>query len=438
MNQAAHHHRQTTEGLEQALLALCDVTSLLTGRATLDEALEVVVRRTCEALGAAACALTLVRPKSGEFHLAAQFGLSEEYAASARRLAKPSPLEMEALQGKTVSVPDIQTDPRTRHPQPFIHAGLHSALLVPVAHHGRIYGLLKLYSREAHPLDGLETLLLRTVAAQIASAVAFDHLLEDRRAQAGMERQMQLAGEVQRRMIPSQPPKIPGFDIACTYEPTHQVGGDFFDFIPLPRHNVGFVIADVCGKGAPAALLMSAVRSAFRIHTQNIFEIRQIMAEINRQLVQDTLPSQFATVWYGVLDPVRMMLTYVNAGHECPFLLRGGEIRPLEKGGLVVGVEENETYEQDVVELKPHDVLLLYTDGVSEALNYDGEPFGRDRLQAALQKYASLTAGEILRNLRMDVWRFIGLKPQSDDMSLACIKVGGADTLKLSRMDNRR
>ena len=422
LSRLCQQQRALRERLDE-LHTVYDVSSLLAGNAPLDELLSGVTQRVAQVLEVAACSIRLRDDASGELRLAASFGLSADHIQQTQLMTEISSIDREALQGKIVYVRDMQSDPRVRFPGLAMASRLHSSLACPMLHRGSAVGVIRIYSSEVQQFGGFDVGLVRAVATQVGAAVTAYRLVEERLSRQNVDRQLRLAGEVQRRMIPRRPPNIASLDIATTYETSLQVGGDFFDFYDLPNQNFGFSIADVAGKGAPAALLMVAVRMAFRIHTQNIYEITRILAEINRQLERDTLSSEFATAWYGVYDTQEHMLTYVNAGHEPALLLRDGEVRSLDAGGMVLGVDPQAEYEQEAIRLQENDVLLLFTDGASEAFDYSGEAFGRRRLMQALQRYGGLSAEDILRNLRMDIWRFTGLQTQGDDMTMVCIKV---------------
>ena len=166
-----------------------------------------------------------------------------------------------------------------------------------------------------------------------------------------MRRQVRLAGEVQRRMIP-EPAARGGLDLAAVYVPSLDLSGDFYDFIELPAGNLGVVICDVMGKGVPASLLMASIRASLRAHVSNLYDLSEVLRRVNRSLCDDTLISSFATLFYGVINTRIRQLTYSNAGHEPPMLVREGKVQRLSTGGTVLGIERDMRYNQEVVQLQ--------------------------------------------------------------------------------------
>jgi phosphoserine phosphatase RsbU/P len=210
--------------------------------------------------------------------------------------------------------------------------------------------------------------------------------------------------------------------VAARYVPSFELGGDFYDFINLDGH-LGVAVCDVSGKGIAASLLMASVRASLRAYAQDVYDIDEIVARVNIALVRDTLTNEFATLFYGVLDPQTRRLTYCNAGHEPPLLLRDGQITRLEVGGTVVGIDPEQEYDKGVVYLQFGDTLLLYTDGLTDAQNFNGEKFGRERINKALRETAKSTAQEAVNHILWEMRRFVGLRSSIDDTTLVVIKV---------------
>ena len=184
-------------------------------------------------------------------------------------------------------------------------------------------------------------------------------------------------------------------------------------------------IADVVGKGAAAALMMSSVRSALRAHARDMFDVDRIIGQVNRHMCRDTLISEFATLFYGVFSADQPVLTYCNAGHEPPLLIRGGKLIELASSGLAIGIEPEEQYGRERLRVQASDVLVLYTDGAVEATTFSDECFGRRRLRESIRRHVSESAETMARHILMDVRRFIGLASQSDDITLVvarCLK----------------
>src|SRR6476469_9429744 len=192
--------------------------------------------------------------------------------------------------------------------------------------------------------------------------------MTDSIAAAELEKQVSMAAEVQQRMIPQQMPDAPGLAVSAVYVPAYTLGGDFYDFIELPDNNLGMVIADVSGKGVPASLIMASVRAALRAQVDNVYYLYEVMRRVNLMLCRDTKDTEFVTLFYGVFNASNRRLTYCNAGHAPPILLRAdGTITQLASDNMVLGINPDEAYKQSFIDLKSGDTLLIYTDGVTDA-----------------------------------------------------------------------
>jgi sigma-B regulation protein RsbU (phosphoserine phosphatase) len=222
-------------------------------------------------------------------------------------------------------------------------------------------------------------------------------------------------------MIPQTPPHAPGIDFAAVYVPCYTLGGDFYDFIPLPDDNVGIVVADVSGKGVPASLIMASVRAALRAYVDNVYYLYEVLRRVNQMLFRDTRPEEFVTLFYGVLDTRNRRLTNCNAGHPPGLLLRDGKLLELATDNMVLGVDPDETYTQSILDLKSGDTLLLYTDGLTDAANFKQQRYGRQRLNQSFQaaEKAEITAAAILWDLR----KFVGMTQPTDDVTMIVTRV---------------
>ena len=204
------------------------------------------------------------------------------------------------------------------------------------------------------------------------------------------------------------------------------MGGDYYDFLMLPGGRVGFAIGDISGKGVPAALLMAGLQASLRAQTpQGANDLSSLMGNLNRLLHEASPANRYATFFYGQLDASTRDFTYVNAGHNAPMLFRGREILRLTTGGPVVGLLPEAPYEQATVRLEPGDVLVAFTDGVSEAMNAADEEWGEVRLIAAVQGSGGLPARELLDRIMAGADSFAAGAPQHDDMTIVVLRVLG-------------
>jgi sigma-B regulation protein RsbU (phosphoserine phosphatase) len=228
-------------------------------------------------------------------------------------------------------------------------------------------------------------------------------------------------------MIPEKPPQIPGLDIAASYIPCFDVGGDFYDFLKVSDNCIVVAIADVMGKGMPAALMMSCFRSAVRAYADiqgGGKAIEAMTNKLNKMICGECSGGEFITFFYAVIDAEKRTITYCNCGHEPSVLIRNGRIRDLRKGGLVLGVDPQAEYEIETVELKAGDSLLFYTDGLIDAVNFDNELWGRENLLQTAKKFTTGSAEQMIKNILGYRRRFVGLARQIDDTSIVVVKVG--------------
>jgi sigma-B regulation protein RsbU (phosphoserine phosphatase) len=243
-----------------------------------------------------------------------------------------------------------------------------------------------------------------------------------REANRKMERELGLAGEVQASFLPHELPDIPGWQLAVTLNPTRETSGDFYDVNPLPGGRLGIVVADVVDKGAGAALFMALSWILIRTYAAEYpLNPELVLSAVNRRILEDTEAKQFVTVFYGVLDPATGSLVYCNAGHCLPYLLStqsGSEAQTLCTTGMVLGVTQDATWRQKVVQLVPGDVLVLYTDGVTEAQNEQGMLFDGDRLLESVRANLGRPAQDIQNAVMAKVCEFVGAASQFDDIAL--------------------
>ncbi|MCP4245785.1 MAG: SpoIIE family protein phosphatase [bacterium] len=408
----------------EELSAVYNLAGMLSGTQDLEAILKVTPGRVAEVMGVKSCGIRLLDEATGELVVKAVHNLSDEYLNKGPVVLGENPIDEAAFAGQTIYIADAATDPRTRYPEQARREGIVSGLCVALTYRGRAVGVIRVYSSQPHRFSPFEVSLLRAVASQVAAAIVNARLFAQRQAAERYRRQLDYAGEIQRRMIPAGPPSHERIALAGVYAPSLEVGGDFYDFIQLPGGNLGVCIADVVGKGVPAALMMASVRSALRGHAHSIYDLHEIIAQVNQHLCRDTQISEFATLFYGVFDPDGGRITYCNAGHEPPLLLRGDDLQRLEAGGMVIGVRPDEVFDKDVVALESGDVLVFYTDGVTEALNFDGEAFGRERLAASIRRHCGESAQTLAQQVVWDVRRFAGLAPQTDDITVVAAKVG--------------
>lgn len=405
------------------LTAVYDLGGLFAGETNLRDILQITSKRVCDVMNVKAASIRLLDNATRTLRIVAEHNLSERYLRKEPLKVEENPIDAAALAGGVIYVEDARTDPRIRFPEHAREEGVVSALCCPMQYRGYTVGVLRIYTAIKKRFSRFDIALLRAVAAQSAGAIVHSRLYKEALAVEAHERQLKRAGEIQRRMLPAGPPDHTHIEFGQVYTPSLEVGGDFFDFLALPKGNLGLAIADVVGKGVTGALMMASVRAALRAHARSIYNINEIMSQVNQHLCRDTLVSEFATMLYGVFSPDGKRFTYCNAGHSPGLHLRGDKLDLLETGGMVIGVDPDERFEQGILHLEAGDLLVFYTDGVTEALNYDEELYGMDRLLASIRRYRTESATTLAKQILWDVRRFAGLVEQSDDISVVVAKI---------------
>jgi len=407
----------------EELSAVYNISGLLAGALDLQEILDKTAKIVCEVMKVKACSIRMLDEATGSLTIKAIHNLSDEYLNKGPVLVGENSIDADALKGEMVYIADAPGDPRTRYPEQAQKEGIVSGLVCGLIFRGKAVGVLRVYTGETHEFTPFEEALLRAVAAQAAAATVNAKLIAETLENERYLRQIAYAGEVQRRMIPDTAPETENIQIGAVYRPTYDVGGDFYDFISLPKGNLAIAIADVSGKGVPASLLMASLRSALRVYAYHTYDIDRILVEINQHVCRDTTIAEFVTLFYGVLSPDGKLLTYCNAGHYPPMLLRNGEIQYLSTGGMVLGVDCDTTFDREIIHLHSDDVLLLYTDGAVDAMNFNDETFGSKRLAESLKRYADQNAQLMAKNILWDIRRFRGLADRTDDVTLVTLKI---------------
>jgi sigma-B regulation protein RsbU (phosphoserine phosphatase) len=266
----------------------------------------------------------------------------------------------------------------------------------------------------------------RLLEMDYTACVCLDHYSDEERRR--LENELELSQVVQRALLPREMPGIPGVDLAAFNRPAQIVGGDYFDFFKFQDGEQGFVVADVEGHGVSSGMLMSSLQSALHALVPDNVSPVPVLERINRFYIHNINFTTFVTVFLGKFDPASRKLTYASAGHNPPLLFHStddGEFSWLKPTAAAIGLMEDYHVRAETTPLLPGDILLLYTDGVTEATNANNEPFGLDRLAAAVQKHSGFSAQELVRSILQSLQAFCAGKQLDDDITLLVCKVQG-------------
>jgi sigma-B regulation protein RsbU (phosphoserine phosphatase) len=246
--------------------------------------------------------------------------------------------------------------------------------------------------------------------------------------QAQQEHELKVAAQIQRALLPQSRYGGVGFEIAARSVPCRAIGGDFFDYFNVPDGSFAFVLGDVAGKGPPAALLAAVLQGMFAANGQRIGTPAGTLRETNDALLRRPIEARFATVMYAVLA-ADGRLTYCNAGHNPPFLIGKNGVRRLDTGGLIVGALPQATFDEEIVQLEPNDVIVIFSDGLTEALNVSGEEFGEERLLSCIKSNCEATPPALVECLLESVQQFSAGAEQTDDLTVLVLHYSGAQVL---------
>ncbi len=324
-----------------------------------------------------------------------------------------------AQTGEPVISPDVRDDPR------YISARkeTHSEMVAPIIANDEIIGVFDLESDRfnAYTEDDLQVLLLLTsqVAIIVEKAMLHEQLVEKKR----LEAQLEIAREVQLTLLPARHPQLEGFDISAYNFSTEEVSGDYYDFVRIYEDQLGLVIADVSGKGVPAALLMAFLRASLRAAIHTGYAPNISMAKVNYLLWESIENNQFVTAFYGVLDATNHTLAYTNAGHNPPLLMvKDGNGRFIERGGLPLGMFADARYYAYYLPIESGQTLVLYTDGATEAANGSSEEYGRERLEQSVRAARHESARDLINFIYKDVLTWTEGHGVSDDVTFVVVK----------------
>ena len=314
-------------------------------------------------------------------------------------------------------------------------------LAVPLVSQGELIGVLNLGPRlSEQDYSSDDRKLLDNLAAQAAPALRVGQLVREQEAEAAtrqrFEQELEVARLIQQNFLPKELPELPGWNLAAYYRPAREVGGDFYDVIPLPDGRVGLVVGDVTDKGVPAALVMSATRSVLRASAQRMIEPGVVLERVNEHLCPDMPAKMFVTCLYGVLDPASGLLRFANAGHDVPYVKTADGVTELRARGMPLGLMPGMVYEEKEAMLQPGDTVLLHSDGIVEAHDPERDMFGFPRLKETVAHAAG--GQKLIDRVLTDLEAFIGPDAeQEDDITMVALERSAAGGMPAASSNGR-
>jgi sigma-B regulation protein RsbU (phosphoserine phosphatase) len=412
-------------GTRSDLLGLISKVGVaLLSSSTLDQTLDQVASLVFEAVPAQRVIIMLRDEKSTE-------GMEIKVA---RARGQDSPLEEVRIsrsimaevteKGSSVLTSDAQQDPRFTS-QTVVLQGIRSVLAVPLSVDERhVFGIIYADAPTTQGTFTEEHLNILTTLASVASIrVENAGLTEARFERERLERELELATEIQQRFQPSGPPIVEGYEFQGISFSCYEIGGDYYDFIERHDGRILVALGDVSGKGTAAALLMSSLHAAIHGQITARRTLEETITSVNEYLAENTPANRFVTLFAAELDPASGAIKFINAGHNPPLLARAdGSIEQLESGGLPLGIMPFSEYESGTAELRPGDALVIYSDGVSEANNLAEEEFGMDRLEQVIRENLGSSASRIRDRVEQALSNFTGTAAPNDDITLVIVK----------------
>jgi sigma-B regulation protein RsbU (phosphoserine phosphatase) len=287
-----------------------------------------------------------------------------------------------------------------------------------------VVGVLQLLNKRGGPFTRNDEAFLSALSDHVALAIENAQLHRERLAKQRMERDLALARSIQLGLLPEQPPEIAGFDIAVSHRPSLEVGGDYYDFIPVGPETMLTVVADVEGKGVSSAMVMANLQATLHALVAHLHSLERLASSLNDMILSDTRGQKYLTMFLGLLDQRHGALHYVNAGHVPPVVVRAnGATDYLREGGMVIGLFPGVQYDRGQVRLQQGDIVVACTDGITEAMDTSSNEYGNERLAEAVRRERDKPAVEIVDSVLAEVDRFSRGGPHDDDRVILILKV---------------
>jgi len=403
-----------------ALISKVGVTLLAS--ATLNETLEQIVSLVFESVPADRC-LLMMRDEGSEDLRVAVARLRDRVGEVGEIRVSRNVLDEVVIRGKSVLTSDAQHDPRFASGT-MVLQGVRSVLAVPLGVVDKVFGIIYADSPIAEGRFTEDHLkVLTTLASVAAIRVENARLIEARLERERLERELALASEIQQRFQPTAPPHVTGYELQGISFPCYEIGGDYYDFIEREDGRLVIALGDVSGKGTAAALLMSSLHAAIHAQSASHDSLVATISAVNRYLADNIPANRFVTLFYAELDPESGTLAFLNAGHNPPLIVHAaGTVEQLASGGLPLGIKRDAEYREGRTQLQNGDVLVIYSDGVTEAQSPSGEEFGSTRLYEVVSRNIEASAAGIRDRIESSLTKFSQGTSAADDITLVIVK----------------
>lgn len=380
-------------------------------------------------------ALSGVFPPPFEINLD-QVGLEQDATLHLAQMVRDTPIPLgkgligeAAVLGNSILVEDAELDSRIpRIALPFLK--IRTMMVVPMRFGNRSIGVMTLVNRTNGGRFALADLnLAQALAAQASVPIHYAGIQETLEEKRQMDRDMQIAQQIQNSLLPRQLPSYPSVELAALTHPAMEIGGDYYDVIAIDERHIGLAIADVSGKGIGGALMMAVCRGFMRENAENVYDPATMLSNLNKSLSSNLADDMFISMLYMVLNLETHLLSFARAGHEAPIIIRNGthKAEQIETSGMAIGLVDNEIFGKAIetrnIDLKPGDLVVTYTDGITEAMNSAGAEWGKENLIRVAETLAEASANDLLENIRQEVLAFTGNNRQSDDMTMLAFKI---------------
>ncbi|MBN1407270.1 MAG: SpoIIE family protein phosphatase [Calditrichaceae bacterium] len=414
---------QQTKQMISEMGALHEISRMFESSKNIDALLTYVLEKCMDLMNAEAASSMMVVEGTDELEFKTVLGPKSDGVKPFRLKIGKGLSGWVAQNNEAILIPDAYKDSRF-DPSFDKRSGFRtkSMLCVPLTYKSKPIGVMTILNRlDGNPFTESDKNLLTTFASQAALAIENAQLLQATIEKERLDKELQVASEIQQLIIPQSLPKIKGLDISAVYVPCKEVSGDFYDIIKINENEYVFVVADVSGKGIPGAMLVSTMQAILKAYLEYSTDLKSIITKLNDRIIKNTTEDRFITFFFGLYHAEKCTLTYINAGHNPPILIHNNTINRLEKGGIFIGCLPWD-YEFETIQLRESSILALFTDGIVEAMNDNQEEFGEDRLIDIIKKGKSLAMEEVREQLIKQVKEHRGGKALEDDLTLALFK----------------